>query len=127
MKFNIKGHKNVLSTHTKSFEFTKDKELTLTGDCIVGVDANFSFDKKIVNFQNIKIEISCGDLKDVINAKVNPNFNHESEIVIRKSNFISERTLGINADKSANDLNRELINKLKDPDVKANVYIEGLK
>jgi hypothetical protein len=40
-------------------------------------------------------------------------FLDERDIVIRKSDFISERTLMINADKSAADLDRGLIANLK--------------
>ena len=48
MIFNIKakGHKNVLSHHKSTFEITKDENLTLQGDCIVGV----SIDKAMGDF-----------------------------------------------------------------------------
>ena len=41
------GHKNILAKHRNTLEFTKDKDLTLNGDCIVGVNANF--DLKEIN------------------------------------------------------------------------------
>ena len=31
------GHKNILSLHKKTIEITKDSQLTVNGDCIVGV------------------------------------------------------------------------------------------
>ena len=37
-KIKAKGHKNVLSKHKSTFEITKDKELSLSGDCIIGLD-----------------------------------------------------------------------------------------
>ena len=39
--FHAFGHKNLLGTHKNTLEFTKDKNLTLKGDCIVGVNADF--------------------------------------------------------------------------------------
>ena len=39
--FTAYGHKNILATHKTTIEFTKDKELSLKGNCIVGVRADF--------------------------------------------------------------------------------------
>ena len=40
-KFHAYGHKNILGTHKATLEFTKDEEVSLKGDCIVGVNADF--------------------------------------------------------------------------------------
>lgn len=42
MRFEIsfRGHKNVRSLHPKSIEITTESELTVNGDCIVGVNAS---------------------------------------------------------------------------------------
>ncbi len=42
-------------------------------------------------------------------------FSHPTELVIRKSGFVSDRTLMIHADKAANDLPREMVKLLQDP------------
>ena len=121
MIFSIFGHENLLGTHKTTLEFTKDKHLTLNGDCIVGVNATFSYDEimKLVNDKDkFKIILKFDDMVEEINCDVNKDFCDKEEIVIRKSEFISDRTLGINADKAAIDLNRGLINKLKDPNTK---------
>ena len=58
MKIEIpfKGHKNILSLHEKTIEITKDTELTVNGDCIIGTNSNLAcidlpekFKKKIQN------------------------------------------------------------------------------
>ena len=36
-------------------------------------------------------------------------------MVIRKSDYVCERTLAVGADKAANDLSRALVEKLKNP------------
>ncbi|MGA7043503.1 MAG: DUF371 domain-containing protein, partial [Nitrososphaeraceae archaeon] len=36
------GHANIRSVHPRTIEITKDPNLTLRGDCIVGISANKS-------------------------------------------------------------------------------------
>ncbi len=40
--FTAWGHENITANHKRTLEFTKDNELSLEGDCILGVSANFS-------------------------------------------------------------------------------------
>ena len=47
-----------------------------------------------------------------INAEINPCFNSDKDIVIRKSDFRDERTLAVKADKAAFELSRELIKNI---------------
>ncbi len=115
-KFRAYGHENITSKHKNTFEFTKDSFVTKTGDCIVGVKADFSL-KEIKKFikslksDKIKIIISVDGIIEEINAEINKDFNSEHEIVIRKSDFLSERTLAIRADKSAINFKKEIIEK----------------
>ncbi|MAH33332.1 hypothetical protein CL615_02990 [archaeon] len=119
--FNCYGHENVISRHKTTLEFTKGKNLTLNGDCIVGVNADFDlhsikkFIASVKSNKKIKITIKNNEkgLKEEIKAKINPDFDSDREMVIRKSDFISKRTLAINADKSAFELNKKLIEFLK--------------
>jgi hypothetical protein len=48
---------------------------------------------------------------------------HPSDIVIRRSGYVSDRTLAIHADKSANDLSRRLVEKLRDPRQKIKISL----
>ena len=61
----------------------------------------------------IIIETLDKKFREEINAEINPNFNDAHEIVVRKTDFISARTLGIKADKAAIGLNRGIIEMLK--------------
>ncbi|MFH1182180.1 MAG: DUF371 domain-containing protein [Candidatus Woesearchaeota archaeon] len=119
--FSAKGHPNILSTQKNTIEITKDKELTLDGDCIVAVEADFSLAelKKFLAADRIKLKIEAAGLEDEITAIPNPSFNSSNEIVLRKGEYASERTFGIRADKSAKDLDRRLVEELrKGADVK---------
>jgi len=116
--FNCYGHNNITAKHKTTLEFTKDSELSLKGDCIVGIRADFNLDKikqfiKKLNNNKITIEIINNKIIERINAEINPNFNSDKDIVIRKSDFIDERTFAIKADKAAFELNSDLIEFLK--------------
>ncbi len=124
MKFTAYGHPNIRSTHQNTFEFTKDKELTINGDCIVGVNADFDLEriKQILYKEKIQIKISVENEVIICNAIVNPDFNSDNEIVFRRTNFLSDRTLGIKSDKVATDF-LHIINKLQNPNQKIAVEI----
>lgn len=133
-KFNAYGHPNVLATHKTTLEFTKDDEVSLNGDCIVGVKADFNlkkikqFTKKLKN-KNIIIIIETiskdKKIKEKITAEINSQFDSDRELVIRKTDFISERTFAINSNKAAFDLNRHLIGSLKEKKNKISIIIES--
>lgn len=120
--FTCFGHENITARHKTTLEFTKDKELSLNGDCIVGVRADFDIrgvrnfiEKLNKNNITIIIETDTNNKKIIekINAEINPDFNSGKEMVIRKTDFISERTFAIKADRAAFELNTELIGFLK--------------
>lgn len=121
----FKGHPNVQSLHSRTIEITKDKDLTLNGDCIIGVNANKSCidlspkikEKIKKNNSLIEIEIIVEPYSFVIKGNGSDNLllsNHE-DIVLRKSKFICDRTLSINCNFSSFDIPREIIKILKYP------------
>ncbi|MCQ6254724.1 DUF371 domain-containing protein [Methanocaldococcus sp.] len=125
MEFTIraKGHKNISATHKTTLEITKEDYLTPTGHCIIGIEANKSmfdftdeFKEKLRNAKKIIVEIEVEGIKDTIIGEGHKDLilNHPTDIVIRKSNYICPRTLMINANKSAKDINRKIVKKLKE-------------
>ncbi|MFQ6105810.1 MAG: DUF371 domain-containing protein [Candidatus Hydrothermarchaeaceae archaeon] len=128
------GHENIRGTHETTVEITKDRKITSRADCIVGVGADraladFSdaFRKKAKNSNAIiKVTLTVGRFKETIIGRGHPDltFTHSTDIVIRKSNFISSRTLMINADKSSEELNRGMIELLKDRKQKVVMEVE---
>jgi hypothetical protein len=127
--FHALGHENVLSFQENTLEFTKDEGLSKKGDCIIGVKADFclpdikEFLSQIGRDSSIVIRIRAGGLEEEISAAPNFDFSSEDEMVIRKSDFVSERTLGIFADKSAAELSRAFVEKLKSPSCEITVEI----
>ena len=58
------GHPNITAKHKTTLEFTKDKELSLRGDCIIGVNSTFELKeikKMIKSGKKIKILIKVDD------------------------------------------------------------------
>ena len=121
-KIKAKGHENVLSLHKSTFEITKDKDLSLAGDCIIGLD----IDKSMEDFpEEFKEKLANDDTKVIVELKT-PNasdtiegyghhdltLSHPTDIVCRKSTFVCSRTLMIKSNKAAIDLNRDLIKDL---------------
>ena len=79
MIFSISGHTNLLATHQNTLEFTKDKELTKKGNCVVGIRADFDYNKlmKIAqNYSKIKVIIKIDKLTEEIICKIN-NFRRK--------------------------------------------------
>ncbi len=171
-KFNAYGHPNILATHKTTLEFTKDKEVSLRGDCIIGINSDFdlgklkdfikktikNYNKKIIitiktipkptkikdfwgtskikdfavqkiqkfsRTENLKNFLVNKKIQETITAEVNPHFNSNKEFVVRKTNFVSERTFAISSNKAAFELNRKLINFLKEKKNRISIIIEN--
>ena len=119
----FKGHSNVQSLHSRTIEITKDKELTLRGDCIIGVNANKSCkdlsektkEKIKKNQSSIEIELIVEPFSFIIKGSGNNDLllTNSKDIVLRKSKFICNRTLLINCDYSSLEIPREIVEALK--------------
>jgi len=83
--FSSYSHPNITAKHKTTLEFTKDRNLTLKGDCIIGVNSDFNL-KEIQDFikknKKANLTIKIGNLKEEINFDLNPNFNDNKEIFI---------------------------------------------
>jgi uncharacterized protein len=64
-----------------------------------------------------RLALRVGQLEFVVVGRGDPRltFTHETELVVRKSDFISDRTLMILADKSSADIPRDMVRLLQDP------------
>ncbi|MBN2518398.1 MAG: DUF371 domain-containing protein [Candidatus Altiarchaeota archaeon] len=116
-----KGHPNVGATHKTTIEITTEDFLTREGDCIIGISA----DKALKDLDEgikahlrsggkILLQIVSGGSKDVISGQGDPRLTFKSDrsMVLRKSDFVCDRTLCIRADKAAADLDRSLIGNI---------------
>ena len=130
------GHPMVRSLHPTTIEVTKDAHLTLRGDCIIGVKA----DKGLSELSSgVRESIMQEESTVLLTIEVPPRsfavratggaaltLESPSEMVIRKSTWVSPRTLALNADAAAKDLPRDMVESLRNPDCKATLRIEVL-
>ena len=124
--FSARGHENVQSTHRTTFEVTKETALSKQGDCILAVEATKAAADLPVEFKEaarkegarMTVTVEADGLKETVNAWGSPllQFTHQTDLVVRKSSYVCNRTLAIGADKAASDFSRELVDKLKNPE-----------
>jgi hypothetical protein len=127
------GHQNIQATHKTTLEFTKDTHLSKKGNCIVAVaadkalaDLNLEFKEKLRKpHAKLTILIEAGRITEQVNARGSPQLilTHPTDVVVRKSDYVCNRTLTIHADKAAQDLSRELVEKLKNPQQKVKITL----
>ena len=127
------GHPAVVSNHPTTIEITKEGHLTPKGDCVVAINSSKGLVdlpselKKILSSRKgrARVTLTTGPFEFVIEGSGDPRltFSHIRDLVIRKSGFISDRTLMIHADKAANDIPREMVRLLQDRKNKVAVQI----
>jgi len=130
-----RGHPNVIAKHPTTFEITKHIQLTKRGDCVIAVQANKAPVDLSTEFRNlcksdearIMVELRAAGIAETIEGRGSRmlTLSHSSEIVGRKSSYVSDRTLMIRADKAACDIDRDLIRALKSPSTKLQITIIG--
>ncbi len=128
------SHRNIQATHKTTLEFTKEKHLSKKGDCIVTVTADKALADLSAEFKEnlrkpqakLTVLIEIGGLIEQVNAYGSPQLilTHPTDMVIRKSDYVCNRTLAIHADKAARDLPRDFVEKLKNPKQKVKITLK---
>ena len=118
------GHEHVQATHESTVEFTSDDWLTPAGDCILGIEADqvpADFDPAFVDAAQsadaeITVTIEAGDHSQTIAGRGHPEltFDDDRSMVARTSTYTDDRTVMIDADAAAADIDRELVAVLAD-------------
>ncbi|MBT0731916.1 DUF371 domain-containing protein [Methanoculleus bourgensis] len=118
-----RGHPLVQGTHPTTFEVTRDETLTLSGDCIIGIAA----DKGAADLDPglrallrddravLTTRLVAGGQTVVVRSQGSAAFtlDHPADLVWRRSDFVSDRTVGIRSDHVAAALPREFIEALR--------------
>ena len=132
-KFYARGHPSVLSTHPTTLEITRDTGLSKNGDCIIAVGCSVGL---IDLPEPVKNALSSGACRARLTLKIDVHqfavegrgalgltLSHPTDIVIRKSGFISDRTLMVYANQAAADIPRSFVELLQDPSRKVVVEL----
>lgn len=128
------GHPNVMATHPRTIEITKEAHLTARGDCIVGVRAEKGLSELTERLKEalkrdescVRFTISTDAGEFVLNARGSRHLPLESrnDIVIRKSDYVCDRTIAIGAEAAASEIPRSLVASLKSPAALGTLRIE---
>ena len=128
----FRGHPMVRSLHPTTIEVTTDAHLTERGDCIIGVGASkgcSDLDRRVrARLQGgatAIITLVVGNESFTVRCAGDPRLelSHPGDMVIRKSEFVSDRTLALRADSSAKDIPRSMVSKLRDPETRGTMEI----
>lgn len=133
----FRGHRMVRSTHPTTIEVTTEEDLTEQGDCIIGVGAEKGCAglgpgvKSLLRAEGVrvKVTIAAGGESFVIHARGDPRLTltHPHDLVVRKSEFTSDRTVAVGADASSRDIPRSLVRLLQDPATLGSLVIEVIR
>ncbi len=126
------GHPNIRSMHERTIELTKAKEITLRGDCIVGVNASKAcadlsdtLKRRLLGNSMVKMSLIVGDYVYGFSGYGASSLilADRHDIVIRKSNFLCPRTMIIRCTKASNNIPKDMVQLLKDPSTKGTLRI----
>jgi len=119
-----RGHEHVSAEHASTLEVTSDDFLTPAGDCILAIEADrvpSDFDPAFVAAcQNadatITVTIEAGGYTDTVTGSGHPDLTFEGDRshVCRTSDYVDDRTVLVDADGAAIDVNRDLVAALAD-------------
>lgn len=122
IRFKAYGHENIVGEHKTTVEITTENYLTKQGTCIVGVQATLKLPdlssdiRELVTRDTTKIDLlmKVAGIQEQVTGTGGKNltYSDSTSMVARTSSFQCGRTLMINADKAASDLNREFVNLL---------------
>src|SRR6266516_7498082 len=134
--FHAYGHPAILSTHPTTLEITTSHELTHRGDCVVAVKSSSAVRGLPVGLKRVlssssgqgRLRLEVGGFEFMVEGRGDPRltFSHETDLVVRKSGFISDRTLMIHADKSSMDIPRDMVRPLQERTARVTVEISAI-
>ena len=130
VRFKAYGHENVIGQHRTTVEITTEDFLTKQGTCIVGVQATQKLTDltpeicKIATLETTKIvlKMEVDGFQEQVTGTGGRGLTYTDSVsmVARTSSFQCGRTLMINSDKAASDLDREFVELLTNEGIEMN-------
>ena len=118
-RVHARGHENVAATHGSTLEVTSDDWLTPAGDCILAVEADTTptdFDDAFVAAcrspeATITATLRAGGHEQAVEGRGHPEltFDGDRGMVVRTSTYVDDRTVMVDADTAAADVDRDLV------------------
>jgi hypothetical protein len=127
VRFSAYGHQNILGEHKTTVELTSEEYLSPRGTCIIGVRTDLTLNELDIEFKRlallgtttIVLKMSVDGLVEQVTGTGGSGliYSDPTSMVARTSSYECGRTLMINADKAASDLNRHFVERMKDSNV----------
>lgn len=118
-----RGHPLVRGAHPTTFEVTRDETLTAAGDCIIGIGADKGAADLDPGLKTVlrdgravlTTRLTAGGVTVEVRSRGSAalTLDHPADLVWRRSDFISDRTVGIRSDHTAATLLQEFIEALR--------------
>ncbi|MEM2980790.1 MAG: DUF371 domain-containing protein [Thermoproteota archaeon] len=117
-----KGHPNIRATHPTTLATTREPEVSRAGDCFIMVSADKApltlseaFKNAARSHVKILVRIIVEDLEDQFECYGEPtlSFKDECTMIFRKSSYICGKTVGVKSSKSAMDVSRSIVSRLR--------------
>ena len=119
-----RGHRNVRALHRTTFEVTRDDHLTPRGDCIIGISADkaaASLSREVrealsIEGSRVVLILETPGHRDLVRARGDTRITSSDErrIIVRRSSFVEPATIAVEADKAAGQLDRGLVEELRE-------------
>jgi hypothetical protein len=129
------GHPKIRATHKTTLEITKDSHVTERGDCIVAVNASKGSRDLSPEFRDlvrnnnavIRLTMTVARQTETVTGRGDGRLtlDHLTDLVVRKSKYVCNRTLMVEADKSASNLGRDLVKALRDPQARIIMQVQA--
>ncbi|QSZ66750.1 DUF371 domain-containing protein [Methanofollis aquaemaris] len=119
-----RGHPNVQALHPTTFEVTTAPDLSLAGDCIVGVAADkgaADLDPTLKSIladdrAEVTVRLRAGEVEVIVHARGSAGLalDHPADLVWRRSSFVCGRTAAVGSDTVAKTIDRRLVALLQE-------------
>ncbi len=111
--------------HRTTMQVTKDREITIRADCVVGVRADKSvrdlsseLKSHLLEGGSVLVGIVVGEMEFRFEARGDPRLRliHDRDSVVRKSDYVDDRTLAIRSSAAARDIPRDMVRGMRRSD-----------
>jgi hypothetical protein len=110
-----RGHPAVTGRHGKTLEITAGPEITARASCVLGTSAGPLPGGLPTLRGRVRLELAVGDRTAAVEGEANPHFASTTRLVVRRSDVLDADTFLVNASAAAADLDRALVERLRDP------------
>ena len=126
------GHSNVTSLHRSTWQLTKDLEISDQATCIIGINSSSACEDLpewlkdgLRNGKKVKIELEVEELthSGYFYGSKSLKLTNAIDMVFRKSEFVSDRTVGHRCSFSAFEIPDNIKAKLQNPETRISVKL----